>query len=188
MIELLDLPFKNSRSYIHGSSLFEAVLGDVETADLLRVKFLQPLRHQPLLTDESPKNIESIVAEFRWTVEDQTVTRWVVDSGYPVLQREKIDERSHINGATLLAGSVWQEAKQNLSFINRLIGLNKLLLENEFGFRDFWFVKLDLTNYVRDRDFLRIITGKNIGESVFDTVLLNRDDEKIGQIRFVRRS
>lgn len=189
MRDRLTLPFKNDRNYVHGSTLFNAVLDAVEWADQISVKFIKTLYNQPLVTDMLPADADVITAKVSWYVGGQKITRWVLDSGYPVTERIWVNEADHVKDARTMAGSVWQDCDfDHLSFIDRVIGLNKLLLEREFGLTDFWFVKLDLLDFRATRRFLRVNTDKNIGQLVFDSVLLDENNQKIGYIRFVNRA
>jgi len=180
---------KNDRSYIHGSTLFDAVMGKIHDAEKIVVKFVGPLTTQPIVTDDLPADPSGIRAEFSYCINGKQCRFWIVASEIPILERRQVDETRYLEGATMLNGSIWQSIGDDPcgSFIERLIALNKVLIEHEFGFTDFWFVKLMLSKYQQDRSFIRIITGKNMADTIFDTVLLDENDEKFGQIRFVKR-
>ena len=189
MRECITSFFKNDRSYLHGTEIFDAVMDNHRHARNLSVKFLRPLVTNPIITDELPADIKKIGAEFSFVAGGHQQKAWVLASDIPISERICIDESCYLSESTLLNGSIWQEVGDGSagSFIQRLVALNKVLLAHEFNLTDFWFVKLTLSLYLRERSFIRIITGKNMADSIYDTILLDENDEKFGQIRFKRK-
>ena len=189
MSKVLNLFLKNDRSYLHGSTLFDSVMREADEAEMVTVKFQGPLTTHPVVVDEPPTDSSQVLAEFSYYINGERFRNWVIASDLPILERRDIDESRYLDGATLLNGSIWQLVgnDSDSTFIERLIALNKVLIEHEFGFTDFWFVKLTLQKYQKYRSFIRIITGKNMADTIFDTVLLDENDEKFGQIRFVKK-
>ena len=189
MSKFLELYLKNDRSILTGAMLFDAVMREADGAEMVMVKFVRPLTTQPIVTDEPPSDSDQVTAEFSYYFNGERFRLWVVASDLPILERRDIDETRYLDGATLLNGSIWQlvENDSDSTFIERLIALNKVLIEHEFGLTGFWFVKLTLQRYQKGRSFIRIITGKNMADTIFDTILLDENDEKFGQIRFVKK-
>ena len=121
MRKLLELNYKGTRNYVHGSDFFNAILSIAPIITGNTNAFIAKLtfRHFANMACElitvSPDNLSIIIGEVKFFLpnESKYMDAWIVLTDIPILQRRPFDED------LLLANAVFDDATSSASFLGR---------------------------------------------------------------------
>jgi len=126
----LDLPFKGTRDYLHGTDMFDALLRITEAKGPVVLVLRRTMRH-PVDAVPIPRGVapsaHSAEFHYTWAGSDRTI---VVreDPGRIVTRRVPYDEEAITAGAAVCGTSLSSSISGSYSFIEYVVTLNKLLL------------------------------------------------------------
>ncbi len=190
----LDLCFKGARNYLHGSDIIPAVLALSGPAEKISFQIHRMASHPLLARWVNEQELE----KFRQTLqicmlmvyvderhEKKTIAVFEDDQNQITTRipykEEHITESSYVSGKKII-----QEMPNNGSFIERIIALNKLLIQQVETSHDLVLMRLDLQRMPVNPYRISIELTRVIAEQTFISVLMG-DDERLGNIYFAKR-
>jgi hypothetical protein len=150
----LDIGFKGNRNYLHGTDLFDAMValnGEASGSAIsdIRMSFYRPITHRVEAVRARPGSAASShpAAMFELKIDGAPVI-WALQekAGQAVEGRRPYDEDAVAAGSRVEDRAIAQAKPTPYTFIERVVALNKRLLDALQGGRkvSWWFARLEL--------------------------------------------
>ncbi len=195
MIEPLTLAWKGSRTYLHGSDLFNAlaeiaefVSGD-QSAFVSQLIFKRFARNAlAVTTDEPATNVQTIgKARLAFAKLGTGTNLWIIETGDEVTTRRPFDEDDLVATAVVDENAITLSKRSHYSPIEEIIALTKKLnyaLSPEVSGR--WvFGQIDLSCRLDTDHQITRIERKNIVGNRFSLNEIQLNEKPVGTIRFI---
>lgn len=188
----LDVAFKGARTYLHGTDLFDAMMALAarrrgSALSNIRMSFYRPLTRgvaaQRLVAAEAAAPRPAALFEAR--VDGASAAWALVESGEPPTGRRPYDESRVTAGAVVDGRSIVQDEPTAFSFIERLVALNKRLLDTLHAEPkpSWWFARLEMPESPPASAALRLELEAGIGARLVKSSI-EIDGRKGGAIYF----
>lgn len=149
----LDLRFKGERTYLHGTDLFDAMVELARRATGAGVSDIRMSFYRPIRRSVAARRVTSGAAVprpcalFELKSAGQPVAWELIEGSEPVAGRRPYDETDVTAGAVVRDRLITQPAPTAYSFIERVVALNKRLLDQLRGDPSvsWWFGRLELS-------------------------------------------
>lgn len=190
-METLYLKFKGSRSYLHGSDIYNVVSEKLmERFDgyIARLVFRHFARHQIELLQDKPTDMANVVGSGAWqTSEGRSLQFWLRETSQPVTESYPFDEDA-ISTPAVIQGTVICGNRSNpYSLIENIIALTKklnyALSPNVEGKWVFGQLNIN-TKPPTEWSIIEITRTVSVGSS-FSRNSISIDGTAYGEIRFV---
>ena len=188
---ILDLKFKGSRNYLHGSDIFNSLVNMFARENggyLSKLVFKRFARHQIEVVLESPVDDSAYLGKGVWTEENGADFEfWLRETALPVTQSYPFDEEQIIRKARYFDKEICLDSLNNYSIIENVIALTKALNYRLFPEpRGKWvFGQINLgRKLVNSEKNILIEQITCIGES-FSRNGITIDGQYHGEIRFI---
>jgi hypothetical protein len=188
----LDLPFKGTRDYLHGTDIFDALLRVSGARDRVVLILRRPMRHPvDVVPFHSMPNPTAYHAEFHYVAGRRTRTLVLREnSSRKVTHRIAYDENDVTAAAEITDGSLKCQISSSYSFIEHVVALNKVLL-NSFSpavSSPRWlFARIELDTIPQAPKVLDLKLVASIGSRITKTEL-GADGCSLGHIYFSRQA
>lgn len=192
--DALDLPFKGSRQYLHGTDIIPAVLA--LTGSVEEVSFqIHRMAMYPLLVrwvDNSElealrkSNALCLLMSYIDTEQERKTVAVVEDNSYQIDKRIPYDEEQVIAGASISGKTIVQKTGRSGSFIERVVALNKALILEVVGKCSLLLMRIDLRSMPVSPKEISITLTRVIGEKTFLSTI-SGDGDVLGTIYFSKR-
>ena len=183
----LNIKFRGSRDYLHGTDLFNTLVEKTGSHSNLRLRIYRPMRGAVRFyeLDQTSSISQSPAAIFESKINLQKHTWFVVDA--PQSPRPKSyfpDETAILKNCRIFDEAISQSVSAGGTFIERVVGLKKELLIRKAGEVKIWqFVRIDLEALQPDGIDLRLsVDGRLKNRLVRSTIFCN--GKKVGSIYF----
>lgn len=192
----INLPFRGERNYFQGPDICHEML-----------KFAGPVRRISIQLHQLTGNALSIqvvnsneVAALRDRGELQSLLSAVDHSGKPLMLavvveadavsnavRLPLDENLIVKDAIVTEKYLFDRSTDGVPFIQRIVALNKFLLQKLTGHLSWVFFRLDLNEFPITVTDIELTVDRELGDGNFITSIVG-DGVKIGRIFFTRRT
>jgi len=168
----LDIKFKGSRTYLHGTDLFDAMMALNLSApgavlSNIRMSFYRPITRSVVAHRLVSRQAVTMrpAALFELKVDGEPAVWALEEAAEEVAGRRPYDEAEAIAGAAVQNGTISQPRPTAFSFIERLVALNKHLLGSvRAGEKvDWWFARLELSTPPPPAPALRLTLETALG-------------------------
>lgn len=189
MSEVLRFAFKGSRNYVHGTSLFNALVQAAEQRGLLEgtinVSFKHMIRNPTCVLEQRASNAKDAVVARLTSTGEESVTL-CINEGPEIEEdeRQEFDEAEVCRGAVLLNKSIVQESPHHQDRIELLVSLcKKMHQECVDGSKKWVFSRYDGRFPIPTLEKVELKITKQVGKRLTcSDVLVN--DQKIGDMYF----
>jgi hypothetical protein len=192
----LDMGFKGNRTYLHGTSFFNALeqVSQAFTGEpdvfVARLVFRRLARYICEVSSSLPDTNDSLAGQGRYRLSSGTVKDfWLIETTKPVVDRQPYDEDALFADAVIdLDGRVAQLTKRSINTpIEDVVGLTKVLnyrLMPDISGK--WlFGQLDLNAPLREGYHRIDIRMQSAFAGRFSVSEIYLDDNNVGAIRFI---
>ena len=195
MIEPLTLAWKGSRTYLHGSDLFNALAEIAEFVSGDQSAFVSQLIFKrfartalAVTTDEPATNVQTIgKARLAFAKLGTGTNLWIIETGDEVTTRRPFDEDDLVATAVVDENAITLSKRSHYSPIEEIIALTKKLnyaLSPEVSGR--WvFGQIDLSCRLDTDHQITRIERKNIVGNRFSLNEIRLNEKPVGTIRFI---
>ena len=185
----LDLPFKGTRHYLHGTDMFDALLG-ITGAKGRVVLVMRRLMKSPVNAVSIAPEVDPTAypAEFHYsTIESDCTVVLCEDPGREVTRRVPYDEERITAPAVISGTALTCRVSESYSFIEQVVALNKLLLNSSVGADapKWLFTRIELDTVPDACEILDLKLAASIGSRITKTAI-GTDGRSIGHIYFAR--
>jgi len=188
----LDLPFKGARDYLHGTDMFDALLGLTGARGPV-VLVMRRLMQRPVSAVSIPPGGDpsAYPAEFHYSsVESDRTVVLREDPSREVTRRIAYDEERVTAPAVISGTSLSCRLSETYSFIEQVVALNKLLLNRSAVGADspkWLFTRIELDTVPETPEVLDLKLAASIGSRITKTAI-RTDGGLVGHIYFSRAS
>jgi hypothetical protein len=186
--------FKGGRTYVHGTDLFNALaeLSGVARdpgGAAVRLSLHHPITRGvaavPLPAPTTPDGAPAALFEL---ARDGDRRLWAVyETDEPVRERRPYDEDAVAAGARSTVDEIAQRQPTPYTFIERVVALNKRLLEHGAAADGgWWFTRLELTAWPAATAALRLRRAGDLGGRLVKSSI-DADDVRVGAVYFTRK-
>jgi len=172
----LDLSYKGERDYLHGSDIIPELLKKVGKVESVVFQFHRIIKHpiKAFYVDEQNLNsfrrenkVCAIVSFLSIKSAKRKIIALMEDEDMEVTSRQNYDENEVVSSSIFIGQIITQRCGHKFSFFERIVALNKKLLNEITGKSEWLFVRLDLERYPLDPDSINIEFISEIGGSIF---------------------
>jgi hypothetical protein len=191
----LNIPFKGHRDYLHGTDILTALLSIVGNISELTINF-HKMAHRPLQAQLTDLNLIASLREanqifalmaFKDDAGTNKLLAVIEDSRAAVtIARIPYDEDEIIRGSQLSGNNITQKSSSGGNLIERIVALNKALLNQFQGQQEWLFSRLDLAHIPSVSQSLSLEILRSVGPDHYRSVI-HIEGKKIGFIYFTRR-
>jgi hypothetical protein len=186
----LTLPFLEQRSYLHGTTLFEALRGHVSQDSTMTFKFAKRIESNCIRVwryKNPSENKESYAASLVWRLGGKAEGLGVepLTQALP-LERLAYDESLVTSKLITRPGEVWFDGPSPFSFVATLIPMYKTLLKREHPMDmpgQWMFTRLDLDAHPQSWERLGLRLEGMAGNTLARSVIF-RKSERIGLLYY----
>lgn len=191
MLITLHLKYKGSRTYLHGSDIFNALVdlfSETNSGYLSKLVFKSFARNQIEVLLSQPGHDVSTLGNGVWKMTDGAEQRfWLRESREPVAESYPYDEDAITSKAIQVVESILLETQNAYSTIENIIALTKhlsyLLTPDVDG--KWLFGQIDLLQALPERWESIQINRKACVANAFSRNRIEIDGHDIGEIRFI---
>lgn len=179
----LDLPYKGSRDYLHGTDIISKLLEEIGAVESIVFQFhkvaIHPLRacyiaDSDIMRFRSINNTCAIVV-FTAPNKEKKVVALLEDEKQSVSSRIQYNEPEAIMDSIVDGNSIAQKNNDCFTFFEQIVALNKELLNELFGRKEWLFTRLDLKEYPIKIDNISIEFVHEVGGSIYKSNMLSNN-------------
>ncbi|MGH6930941.1 MAG: hypothetical protein ACREEE_00750 [Dongiaceae bacterium] len=186
----LDLPFKGSRQYLHGTDIFNAVISLMRPQHGVAIRLHRVMRHpiDLLPADNLPRTSDDSAGSYSQFEADGSKRIWLFceNRSRQVMRRIPYDENDIVADAVHRDGQIMSPGPSNYTFIERIVALHKAMLRSrsDLGGTGAWlFTHLDVTRVPWHPGRLELKLASALGTTMVKSVI-SCDGATIGHIAF----
>lgn len=144
------IPFKGGREYVHGTDIISCIEGVFqENVKKFRIDFTDVIKTNFIKIVKAQNNInKKVKSKFSINEEDYHIIEedyHIIEGGKnEIIQNKRYDEHLATEGYVLSDKTIKTNKKKNFTEIETTVALNKILLDNIFFSKNFWFVNLEI--------------------------------------------
>lgn len=175
------LPFKGKRTYVHGSDIISSIESIFpNNVKIFKINFTDIIKKNVIKIIKPQKDIINVKAKFSINEIDYHIIE--IDKNISITNIP-YNEYLATEGYILSNKTIKLKKKNNFSNIEIIIALNKILLENIFNLRDFWFVNLESALFPLSFSEVELKYNKSLFNKFHETEIY-MDYNFVGHIRF----
>lgn len=191
----LDLQFKGDRDYLHGTDIIPALLEIVGPVTNLSVQINRMTSHVLVarevtaarVTELRRKGELSVLMSYERSAGGAAMIAVTEDRSRKVTASRPYDEAAVVRTATRDGNSIMQDASHIGTFFERVVALNKRLLNELEGKTDWLFCGLELTRIPAQSAPLSVTMTGSFGRGMYKSAI-ESDGMAVGTLVFARRS
>jgi hypothetical protein len=194
-IHTLRLSFKGDRTYLHGTDIIPSLLGLSGPVLNLSVQIYKQTSHTLLarwVNEEELRDLRSsgalcVLMSYQAHNAGPLMIAVTEDLSEGVNSSRPYDEESVAQSWAMSGNVIKQEHPAAGTFFERVVALNKLLLNEIEGKAEWLFVSINLNYIPANSTSLSLELSRKIGQKAYQSTIVS-DDEVIGSMVFTRRS
>jgi hypothetical protein len=189
MHKTLNIKFKGDRKYLHGTDIFNAFLDITGPINNLTIKFHKKVTNNLIAYSMDLESLEKFrllnKISVLMTYEQLNLKKVVVaiETSKKVIGHNEYIEDYVIADSEIIGHKIIQDRHKEGAFIERIVALNKKLLNHLFGLQAWFFTQLYLNENYSNNVKLSIEFDRSIGALIHRSVLII-DGKKAGYIIF----
>jgi hypothetical protein len=181
MIAKSDFSFRGYRDYLHGTSVFNYLIGQDPNPRKVDLQFNKTTGKQCIIFDEPQEGFGSCVAVYR----SLNMSRFFYESDEPIVRREACNQTTLLRSITISETDCFFSLPQREgTFVELVVAGYKELLSVTFGHlhKKYLFARISL-DFLPESGQISILHKRRIGENFFEGIL-KCDSQNIGKIIF----
>jgi hypothetical protein len=190
----LDLSFKGDRNYLHGTDIIQGLFATKLKLFDISIQFHKMSKYQLeanyVNSDDLPALRESknLCAIMFFTNDngEKKIVVMIENNNHKIYKSYPYNESEVIENSILKNKKISQMAKNQYSFIERVVALNKELLNNIVAWQEWLFVRIDLLEPPSEKEHISIKCVREVGGSMYKSSI-SSNSHLLGYIFFSRR-
>lgn len=179
----LDLTYKGDRNYLHGTDIIFELFKTIEVAESVVFQFHKLIVH-PLKAryiSESDLTLFRAMSEmcaivfFVTPSKEKKIIVLIENEELSVPGRTQYNELEVVKNCTIVNHSAAQQNNNYFTFFEQVVALNKKLLNEIFGKKEWLFTRLDLKKYPVKIDDISIDFIREVGGSIYKSNILSNN-------------
>jgi len=179
----LDLTYKGGRNYLHGTDIIFELFKTIEMVESAVFQFhkvaVYPLK--ACYIGESDLTLFRAMSEtcaivfFVTPSKEKKIIVLIENEELRVSGRTQYNELEVVEYCTIVNNSVTQKNNNSFTFFEQVVALNKKLLNEIFGKKEWLFTRLDLKEYPAKINDISIDFIREVGGSIYKSNILSNN-------------
>jgi hypothetical protein len=188
----LELAYKGNREYLHGTDIFTALLDVTGPVKKISIKFHKKvsknlIAHFIDVGDlEDFRLLNNICVLMSYQKSGSTKIIAVIEGEKEITKRQEYCEDCITVDSEIYNQKITQKQENFGSAIERIVALNKRLLNHLHGKNQWFFTQIDMYEYCVNTKNISIEFERSIGGIMYKTILYN-DGKKVGGVIFSKK-
>ena len=179
----LDLVYKGERNYLHGTDIIFELFKTIKIAEPVVFQFhkvaVRPLKacyiSESDLTLFRTMSETCVIVFFVTPSKEKKIIVLIENEDLKVSGRTQYNELEVIEFCTIINNSATQQNNNCFTFLEQVVTLNKKLLNDIFGKKEWLFTRLDLKRYPVKIDDISIDFIREVGGSIYKSNILSNN-------------
>ena len=190
--EFIHLSMKGERSYLHGTDILYALIGLTGKCQDLSFnihKLSSKVLRAQVVSESDVSTLRSsgeLCALMIYNQSSQRKMIAVTETNEPITARRPYNEEYVVKGAKITERTIIQNFPQEGNYIERIVALNKKLLNSVIEMEAWLFSRINLKNAPLEPHKLSLKITREIGERTYQSEICG-DGDLLGKIYFSRR-
>jgi hypothetical protein len=179
----LDLTYKGDRNYLHGTDIIFELFETIGVVESAVFQFHKVAVHQlkACYIDESDLTLFRAMSEtcaivfFVTPSKEKKIIVLIEDEERRVSNRTQYNELEAVECCTIVNNIATQQNNNCFTFFEQVVALNKKLLNEIFGKKEWLFTRLDLKGHPINIDDISIDFIREVGGSMYKSNILSNN-------------
>jgi hypothetical protein len=189
----LDLAFKGERNYLHGTDIILGLFITIFKAKNISIQFHKMSKYQLIAEYVSTNDLSflrksnTLCALMFFTNNDgeKNIVALKENKNHKICKKNPYNESKVIENSIVVNNEISQKINNKFSFIERVVALNKELLNEIVTRQDWLFVRIDLLDSPSKKEHISIKCIREVGGSMYKSSITSCN-ELLGHIYFSR--
>jgi len=184
---------KGERKYLHGTDIFTKLLEGNDSFRKINMQFHKSCTKKLIAKSVSVSELikmrekDMICVLLTCTSLDEKLLVVLLETDDEVIERTVYNESKVTEGAIIEGNVIIQNKSVEGNFIERVVALNKTLLNNYIGENDWFFSRIDLAKSPSLYKNLSLEMVRELGSKIYQSIIKS-DNDKLGTVYFSKDS
>ena len=189
MNHILSLKFKGDRNYLHGTDIFTSLLDITGSIKNVSIRFHKKVSKNLIVhfidleSLEKFRSLNEICVLMSYQKSDGMKIAVATEGAENITERREYIEENVVVNSEIYGNKITQNQSYFGNLIERIVALNKKLLNHLYGNKSWFFTQLDIDEYYPNTVKLSIEFDRSIGGLMYKTILYV-NEKKVGSIIF----